>query len=177
MAGSKAMLKLTKLQPHLCPTKYSDKGPVIGWLSLSTMAKEKICQFTKRQQLWAAADCLSVAILWQEGPFENCNTREVVSSICSKPEALGYHIHHNSQQTPKSAQPASDKFSFRDSATVQLMLMGPWSTGRKRTTSLNHEKIKARLHCVDLCTNFPREEVSKWEKTGLIRLKSGQQVT
>jgi hypothetical protein len=75
----------------------------------------------------SAADCLSVAIIWHEHSFENCNTREVVHTIRSKPEALGYHVQHNSQQMPKSAQPASDKFSFRDDTTVQLMLMGPWS--------------------------------------------------
>ena len=82
-------------------------------------------------------------------PSKNCKTREVVRSIRSKPEAYGYHAHHDSQQMPKSAQPASDKFSFRDTTTVQLMLTGPWSTDRKRTASLNHEKIKARLHYTD----------------------------
>jgi len=30
-----------------------------------------------------------------------------------------------------------------------LPLMDPWSVGRKRTTSLNHEKTEARLHCID----------------------------
>jgi hypothetical protein len=111
--------------------------------------EKKKCQCIKTQQLWAAADCLSVVILWHERSFEKCNTRAVVRSIRSKPEVLGYHVHHNSQQIPKSAQPASDKFSFRDTTTVQFMLMGPWSAGRKRTTSLNHEKGEDRLHCID----------------------------